>query len=91
MSDLEKRDRLAEPIEADTGGECFIAFKLGDGTVHTLSGMADSIHFETDRDEWIDDNFVLHTILHGGIDVTIHFTDRIIQETRPFDGKEETR
>lgn len=88
MSDLERRDRLAEPIEADAGGECFIAFKLADGTVHTLSGMADRINLESNRDDWIDDNFVLHTIVHEGIDVTIHFTDRIVQEKRTFDGRE---
>lgn len=88
MSDLERRDRLAEPIEADAGGECFIAFKLADGTVHTLSGMADRINLERVRDDWMDSNFVLHTMLHDGIDVTIHFTDRIVRETRPFDGRE---
>ena len=88
MSNLERRDRLAEPIEADADGECFIAFKLADGTVHTLSGMADSIHLEKGMDDWMDNNFVLHTMLHEGIDVTIHFTDRIVRETRPFDGRE---
>lgn len=88
MSDLERRDRLAEPIEVDAGGECFIAFKLADGTVHTLSRMADRINLEKGRDDWMDSNFVLHTMLNEGIDVTIHFTDRIVRETRPFDGRE---
>ena len=92
MSDLEKRDRLAEPEPAaeQTYGECFIAIHMKDGSVVTISGIADMVEESRDIDDHIDWWRGTKYMEATGWNVTIHFVGNIVEEHRPLDGKEET-
>ena len=87
MSDLERRDRLAdhEPI-TDGHGECFIAIHMNDGSVQTISGIADTVTIKPDTEDY--------TFWRGraevdvnGWDVTVHFNSNLIREVKSMEGE----
>ena len=89
MTEIEKRDRLAEPEQPErTYGECFIAIHMKDGTVHTMSGIVELVEEKPDTEDYIrwHDGRVFFDV-HGW-DVTLHFLGNIVEEVRPMDGKE---
>lgn len=87
MSDLERRDRLAEPATEQTYGECFIAIHMKDGSVVTISGIADMVEENSDvkdRTDWWGGTRYMEAT---GWNVTIHFVGNIVEEHRQVDGK----
>ena len=92
MSDLERRDRLAEPEPAaeQTYGECFIAINMQDGSVVTISGIIDHIEESRDIEDRIDWLRGTKYMEATGWNVTIHFIGNIVEEHKPLDDKEET-
>lgn len=94
MSDLERRDRLAEPASEpaaeQTYGEGFIAINTQDGRVVTISGIADLVEKKRDIEDFIDWYGNRRYAEATGWNVTIHFVGNIVEEHRPLDGKEET-
>ena len=93
MSDLEKRDRLAEPEPAaeQTYGECFIAIHMKDGSVVTISGIADMVEESRDIEDRIDWYGNTRYMEATGWNVTIHFVGNIVEEHRQVDGKEDNQ
>ena len=92
MSDLERRDRLAEPEPAaeQTYGECFIAINTQDGIVVTISGIIDHREENRDIEDHIDWWRGTKYMEATGWNVTIHFIGNIVEEHKPLDDKEET-
>ena len=92
MNPIEKYDTITQPKEESTGPwECFIAIREGD-TVRTLSGMANEVSLE--RDEvWGTTNPALNAQYdrygweYNGFNVFVHFTEKVVQEVRPYDGR----
>lgn len=91
MSDLERRDRLAEPAAEQTYGEGFIAIHMKDGRVVTISGVVDLVEEKRDMDDFIDWYGNRRYMEATGWDVTVHFVGNIVEEIRPLDGKEESK
>lgn len=89
MTEIEKRDRLAEPEQSErTYGECLIAIHMKDGTVRTMSGIVDCVTMNRDIENyWWNDTVVLDAT---GWDVTLHFLGDVVEAVRPMDGKERT-
>lgn len=82
MSDLERRDRLAEPAAEQTYGEGFIAIHMKDGSVVTISGIVDTVEEKPDMEDhisWYGDR-ILHDVTGGN--VTVHFVGNIVKEIR---------
>ena len=88
MSDLEKRDRLAEPATEQTYGEGFIAVHMKDGSVVTISGIVDFVEEKRDVEDRIDLYGNSRYMEATGWNVTVHFVGNIVEEYRPLDGKE---
>jgi len=88
VSDLERRDRLAEPAAEQTYGECFIALHMKDGAVHTISGVVDLVEEKADMEDYIDWCRGTRYMEPTGWNVTVHFVGSIVEEHRKFDGKE---
>lgn len=91
MSDLERRDRLAEPEPAaeQAYGECFIAINTQDGSVVTISGIIDHVEESRDIEDHIDWLRGTKYMEATGWNVTIHFVGNIVEEHGPIDGKED--
>ena len=92
MTEIERRDRLAEPEPAaeQTYGECFIAIHMKDGTVRTMSGIVDLVTINRDTEDfihWLNGKMAFNAT---GWDLTLHFLSNIVEEVRSMDGKEET-
>lgn len=87
MSDLERRDRLAdhEP-NIDGHGECVIAIHMHDGNVQTISGIADTVTIKPHRDEYLSWSGRVDANINGW-DVTVHFNSDLIREVRSMHGK----
>lgn len=88
MSDLERRRSLADHEPSTDGhGECFIAIHMNDGSVQTISGIADTVTIKPDNDgydiSW-SDGFKVDV---KGWDVTVHFNSDLIREVKSMDGK----
>jgi hypothetical protein len=86
VSDLEKRDKVAEAETKSLWAECFIAIRNGD-EVRTLSGMIDTYGIEHEMDTgsfWLD-NVAYSQLLNFGHTVTIHFPGRMVVETQTME------
>lgn len=88
MSDIERRNRLTDHEPSTDGhGECFIAIHMMDGSVQTISGIADTVTIKPDNDgydiSWSDK---IGADDHGW-DVTVHFNSNLIREAKSMDGK----
>lgn len=88
MTDLERRNRLAshEP-SIDGHGECFIAIHMMDGSVQTISGVADTVTIKPDHDDYLSWSGRLVEVDGNGWDVTVHFNSNLIREVKSMHGK----
>lgn len=88
MSDLERRDRLAEPAAEQTYGEGFIAIHMKDGGVVTISGIVDMVEEKADMEDFIDWCRGTRYMEPTGWNVTVHFIGNTVEEHRRVDGRE---
>ena len=87
MTDLERRNRLADHETSVEGhGECFIAIHMDDGSVHTISGIADTVTIKPDCDNFLSWSGRFEAYGNGW-DVTVHFTSDLVQEVKSMDGE----
>ena len=87
MTDLERRNRLADHEPSIDGhGECFIAIHMIDGSVETISGIADTVTIKSDRDDYLSWSGGFGVDVNGW-DVTVHFTGNLVREVKSMDGK----
>ena len=87
MSDLERRDRLADHEPSIDGhGECFIAVHMDNGNVQTISGIADTVTIKPDHDDYLSWSSRFEADSNGW-DVTVHFNSDLIREVRSMYGE----
>lgn len=87
MAGLEKRDRLADHEPSiDVYGECFIAVHMMDGSVQTISGIADMVTIKPHSDDYLSWSGRVESNLDGW-DVTVHFNSDPIREAKPMHGE----
>jgi len=87
MTDLERRNRLADHEPSiDGNGECFIAIHMIDGSVQTISGIANTVTIKPDRDDYLSWSSGFGVDVNGW-DVTVHFTSNLVREVKSMDGR----
>lgn len=87
MTDLERRERLADHEPSiDVNGECFIAIHMTDGSVQTISGIADTATIKPHRDDYLSWSGRVEADVNGW-DVIVHFNSDLIREVRSMHGE----